>query len=212
MQKLKNIPSKNSLLQNYKNHGFCVIDDAAPILLADKLRDAWSSADYEYIVQKRKKHYQHLFNIGGDDQPDFDEEYIARFHQTTSVLKNPLVDDLLKIHIMQHIGSLNLIRPNEHFKLLAYKMDANDVFRTHVDDYVGNVGFIYYLCKRWKWDWGGILGLSVNDSIISTLPKFNRLVIINHGQRLPHFVSMVTDYALESRFMLVGITQNELAS
>jgi len=208
MSEKKDSILRTNLLKDYKNQGFCVIDNAAPLLIANELRKAWINADYDYVVQKRKNHYSHVFSISGDDQPDADEEYIARFHKSTSVLKNPLISDLMTNHILKHIESLNLICSNEHFSLLAYKMDANDVYRIHVDDYVGRIGFIYYLCKRWKWDWGGVLGVSIKDQIISTLPKYNRLVIINHGMRLPHFVSMVTDYALESRLMLVGILKN----
>jgi hypothetical protein len=199
--------SKFNLLSQYNEQGFCVIDELAHSPVAKELRKAWINADYDYIVQKRTNHYGHVFNIKENGHPDDDEQYIARFHRSTSLLRNPLVDLLVRDSIKPLIDSLSLSNVDETFSLFAYKMEPGDVFRSHVDDYVGRVGFIYYLCERWKWDWGGVLCVQMNGQLISTLPRFNRLVIINHGLRLPHFVSMVADYALEPRFMLVGIIE-----
>jgi len=81
--------------------------------------------------------------------------------------------------------------------------------RTHIDDYAGKVGFILYLNRNWSWDWGGLLSIAAADDLVVEYPLFNRLVVIAHEKfRLPHFVSTISEFALNERHTIIGFSPN----
>ena len=108
------------------------------------------------------------------------------------------------VPILKKVSGVEL----KHFDIRCYKYDNGCYSRTHIDDWIGIISCIYYINKRWVWDWGGItyLGLEDNsDSVVPIFPKFNRAVFSNHKKyRFPHFVSHVTDYAKETRLSLIS--------
>ena len=47
-----------------------------------------------------------------------------------------------------------------------------------------------------------------NDSLISVLPKFNRMIFLNHKKfRFPHFISSVVDYANGERYSIISFNK-----
>ena len=74
----------------------------------------------------------------------------------------------------------------------CYRLQKGDFIRTHIDDFIGDIGCIYYENKDWIWDWGGIFHFGLedpnDDSITAVFPKSNRVVFVNHGKfKFPHF-------------------------
>jgi Rps23 Pro-64 3,4-dihydroxylase Tpa1-like proline 4-hydroxylase len=189
----------------YREVGFAVVDDLADAKAAAMVRDLFESSDYDYTIQTRRHHYSHVFKSNDPELPAEGEVFSSRFFRSAAIERNDLIRDLVETYIRPCVSDVARLDCNGNFNLRAYRLDAGDHFRSHVDDYAGSVGFIYYLSTDWKWDWGGILHVKVNGQIRSSVPAYNRLVVVNHSLRLPHFVSPVADYALQSRFMLVGL-------
>jgi Rps23 Pro-64 3,4-dihydroxylase Tpa1-like proline 4-hydroxylase len=156
--------------------------------------------------QVRETHYQHVFKSTSDYFPMEDEFYMAKFHRSQkleSQISN-IFDKYFKPKLIEFSGKKLL-----EFDTRCYKLSCEDFYRTHVDDYAGTVGCVYYLNKRWCWDWGGILHIGErDDELTSIFPKFNRLVIHDMKKfRFNHFVSPVTNYAKQSRYSIVSFNK-----
>ena len=66
-----------------------------------------------------------------------------------------------------------------------YRNNAKDFLRIHYDDYMGLCGYVFYVGEyQWKYDWGGLLQMRVDDDIKTILPNKNRLVLMNHSLRM----------------------------
>ena len=92
------------------------------------------------------------------------------------------------------------------YLVLAEKMWKNgkDFSRVHYDDYMGSIGYILYLTKHnWKYDWGGQLQI-LKDDVKTILPHPNRLVIINHSLKNPHWVTPTNKWSKEDRRTITG--------
>lgn len=180
--------------------------NVVPEELALSARQAFIDADYDTIIQERKGYYAREFNSVNPRFPGNDEVYTSIFcragYLEGSAIINQCYTDYIKPAIEQHIQ-----REVESVDLRCYKMTAGGHFRIHQDSYIADTGFVWYLSKDWKWDWGGLL-LTVDPNTLSAdveIPEFNKLVIMDHksGQN-PHSVTPVTSYAKEPRIMLVG--------
>jgi Rps23 Pro-64 3,4-dihydroxylase Tpa1-like proline 4-hydroxylase len=193
--------------QDFQERGYAVVENVFPDGLAEEARGIFMGAEYDHVFQERKQHYTHVFNTQFPDLPKPGEVYYASFWRSVFLEKGAFVQGLYQSHIQPLLEAFS---GSSHAKvdLRAYRLTRDDLFRTHIDDYAGNIGFIYYMSKGWKWDWGGILTMLDGDKIIPTLPRFNQIVVINHKHfRPPHFVSPVAHYAQEPRYMLVGFAQ-----
>lgn len=92
--------------------------------------------------------------------------------------------------------------PDGSTRIRAYKMGPGDFFRVHKDN---EVSFIYYLCRRWKIDWGGLLMVKEGDGYSHIVPRFNCMAII--PKLTPHYVSVLAPYALEPRYAVTGFIE-----
>ena len=193
---------------NYKKDGFLIIDDFLPSEIANKLEYFYSiEKGWSYIDQVRENHYKHVFKTESSFFPNEDETYLARFSRSETLednYVNEVFEDFFKPKLRE-LSESNLLE----FDTRCYKLDGGDFYRTHMDDYAGTIGCVYYLNKRWSWDWGGILHIGTDDdSLTSIFPKFNRLVIHDMKKfRFPHFISPVTDYAKNSRYTIVSFNK-----
>ena len=192
---------------NYEKYGYYVIDDFLPIEIANELEQMYfKTHSWSYIDQVRENHYKHVFKMNSDFLPSEDEHYLAKFKRSTYLEKKSkeIFDSFFKTK-MNEITNSNLSKMD----VRCYKLDSGDFYRTHIDDYAGDVGCVYYLNKDWCWDWGGILNIvNEDDSLIPIFPKFNRLVIHDMKEfRFPHFISPVTDYAKCSRYTIVSFNK-----
>lgn len=126
-------------------------------------------------------------------------EYLAECQQTraASLMVASLVDTMIPNEKVVDKSSISL---------LAYRLRPGGHLRVHNDKYGADLGFIWYLSREWRWDWGGLL-VSVNPdgSAEVEIPEFNKLVIINHSRTVSHCVTTVETWAQDDRYMIVGM-------
>jgi Rps23 Pro-64 3,4-dihydroxylase Tpa1-like proline 4-hydroxylase len=200
----KTKPMEN-YVQRYEEKGVVVIPDAAPLEIAEMVRAAYIDADYDRVKQERRNYYGRVFSSCSISVPTPEEIYTSEFCRSRYLETSAIVRDAFEISFREVLEKLCQTKINK-IDLRAYKMDPGGHFRAHIDDYAGRIGFIWYLSKGWKWDWGGLL-LSVDytDEATVYLPRWNQLLVIDHkyGQ-IPHVVTAVASHAAEPRYMLVG--------
>jgi Rps23 Pro-64 3,4-dihydroxylase Tpa1-like proline 4-hydroxylase len=195
--------------QEYKEKGYVVIDNFLPEEIANKINEQYiKESDWEKINQIREKHYQHVFATKSEYLPKGDECYMARFDRSRNLEKSALVNEVYKkyfVPILDKFSENNL----KNFDIRCYQLSPGDFYRSHIDDYAGSIGCVYYLNKKWIWDWGGLLHINSyegsSDFIDTIFPKFNRAILLDHKKfKFPHFVSVVSEFAKEPRFSIVS--------
>jgi Rps23 Pro-64 3,4-dihydroxylase Tpa1-like proline 4-hydroxylase len=201
-----------SLRRQFDTDGMSVIEDAFPPDTAEALRARFEQALYERIDQVREHHYEHVFKTESPYLPKAGEPYLARFWRSRALESDAAVAEFYARQIrpvLQALSGVSAEKPD----LRAYKMTEGDHQRVHIDEYAGAVGFIYYMSKGWKWDWGGLLLTGKGDGMTASLPRFNQLIVLNHAlARPPHCVTSVAPFAREPRYMLVGFAGKEASS
>jgi Rps23 Pro-64 3,4-dihydroxylase Tpa1-like proline 4-hydroxylase len=188
----------------YQRQGFAVIDGVAEPDEARALLDLFDGADCDSVEQHRANHYSHVFKGDLPQYPGSGEAFRARFKRFAGVERAPLLSEVVDRRFRPALAQTAATSAEGDFKLHAYRLDAGDHIRAHSDDYSARLGFVYYLCPDWKIDWGGLLHFVKDGEILTSLPAFNRLVVVNHQLRLTHFVGAVAEYALHPRHMIVG--------
>jgi len=193
----------------FNKDGYTIIDNFLPEDLAIKLYDIFESQSlnsWKLMDQVREGHYGHVFKTNNQLLPKKNESYTAKFSRSDRIESSPdftqIISDQFTTKIRETVSdSLT------EFDTRAYKLDAGDHYRTHIDSYGGNINIIYYLNTEWIWDWGGILHICSDedeDYCKPIFPKFNRLVLLNNKKfHSPHFISPVTQFALNPRFSIV---------
>ena len=159
---------------------------------AESLRQKFINAEWKRYDRTEEGIYR------GKDSwyPGEDEVYSSNYCRARAIEKDPAFHEIAQA-ITQFLMEFNVQRT----MCYAYRMIAGDHFRVH-DDSSNGIGFVYYLSKGWKWDWGGLLMVRHGEGILSLMPTFNQMVIIDYG--VPHFVTPVTTYAKEARYAIVG--------
>lgn len=161
---------------------------------AEALRIKFQEAAYHKYGRQEEGLY-----IGKDDwHPGSEEDYSSLYWRAIEIEKAPYFKSAGQI-LLQHA-----LKERGGAMLYAYRMTPGDHFRIH-DDSGNGIGFVYYLSKDWKWDWGGLLMVRNGDSVTPFLPKFNQLVVIDYS--VPHFVTPIAPYAKEPRYAVVGFIQ-----
>jgi Rps23 Pro-64 3,4-dihydroxylase Tpa1-like proline 4-hydroxylase len=204
----------SSLIDDYKKNGFVIVDNLLPEEVANKLEIMYSDEDtkWEFIDQYRDQAYSKgKYGKQYTDSPYFpgvDEAYTAKFWRSNILEK--MTENIFDKYFKPVLKSISQSELSE-YDVRCYKLDDGCHYRTHIDDWLGEIGCIYYINKSWIWDWGGILHVGMDDGgdqIIPIFPKFNRAVFISHGGfRFPHFISPVTNYALNSRFSMISFNK-----
>lgn len=198
---------KKRLLEN----GYCVIDNFLPEEKSSQLFDVFeNNISWEKIDQIREKHYEHVFKTESESLPKTGEFYSARFSRSKELEQNSIIDEVFNSYFVPFLKD-NSPFPLNIFDKRCYKLDSGDHYRTHIDDYAGEINLIYYVNRDWRWDWGGLLNIysdKDSDYIRSILPKFNRVVLLNNQVfRFPHSVSSVESYAKNARYTIVSFNK-----
>lgn len=186
-----------------------VIPKAIPEKLALELRNLFCVSVFQRQEQLEPDQYMKRFNTGNPYLPGQDENYRASFETSEQIRSHPTVRELYEL-LIKPLIDIRLGIKCETVTLLAYRMTGGDHFRFHKDDYAGKAGFVYYLNRKWVWDWGGLLLSLQGEKVVATIPEFNKLVIFDHSNpetSPPHCVTPVTSWALEPRYMLVGVAR-----
>lgn len=193
----------------FQEKGYVIIDDFLPQKEAQDLNELYlAEKEWEIIDQVREKHYKHVFATESEFLPKGDEFYAARFGRSRNLENTETVNRIYKDFF---IPELNKYSQSElkNFDIRCYNLNQGDFYRTHIDDYAGSIGCVYYLNKKWIWDWGGLLHVTSYegdaDNVHTIFPKFNRAILLDHKKfKFPHFVSVVSNFAKEARFSIVS--------
>lgn len=201
------------MLKTYQEKGYVVIDDFLPEEKANELNILWTAQKtWKIIDQVREHHYEHVFATKSQYLPKSDEYYMARFGRARDLEKHEIVNNIYKEYFVPELNkySQTILK---NFDIRCYNLNQGDFYRTHIDDYAGSIGCVYYLNKKWIWDWGGLLHVtSYNgdaDNVQTIFPKFNRAVLLDHKKfKFPHFVSVVSAFAKEPRYSIVSFNKS----
>lgn len=180
--------------------------NALPEHVALDIRNRFLTGSFDRIYQDRESQFKRQFNEKSKTLPDNDEVYTSFFCNsgkflTSSAEINDVCNNMIKPLVEAYAGKSLTINEKK-----CYKMTAGGHFRLHIDEFLGDYSFIWYLSKNWKWDWGGLLLTVIDDNNANvTIPTFNKLVAFkNTDSQTVHAVTHVTEYAKEPRLMLVG--------
>jgi Rps23 Pro-64 3,4-dihydroxylase Tpa1-like proline 4-hydroxylase len=198
-------------IKNLNTKGFTVIDNVLSLDLAEKIYDAYNEeTEWDLFNQVREKHYSHVFKSPNPYLPQETESYSAKFNRSSNLENSNLITNTFNNILVPLLKSVSPFHVDE-FDVRCYKLDKDNHYRTHIDDYAGTINLIYYVNKEWRWDWGGILNIVSHDDLElceSIFPKFNRVVLLNNKVfRSPHFVSSVEPFALNSRYSIVSFNK-----
>ncbi len=156
------------ILEDYLGNGYAVVDDFLPLDQAEMLNALYvAEQEWEQQDQVRETHYQHVFKTKATCLPRGDEHYMAKFGRSKRMEQSGLFMDTYTNVVMPAIEKAVSIRLRE-CDVRCYRLLAGDFYRTHIDDYAGDVGLIYYINKNWVWDWGGILHICHDDAKVQS--------------------------------------------
>ena len=200
----------NTSAEQFRKNGFFIADDFLPAKLAHEIHDLYESEKrWKRVYQVREKHFEHVFKTKSPYLPKADEPYLAKFGRSDSLESSKRIAKLRTAYFNPALEKISGTTFSQH-NLRCYRMEKGDFIRTHIDDYIGEIGCIYYVNESWVWDWGGILHLCPDvssDESSVVFPKFNRAVFVNHGKwRFPHFVSTVSEYAEKPRYTMISFS------
>ncbi len=194
------IISKLDISNLFEIKNFYSQKDAEKILTKFRSNKKW-----EHILQKRSKHYSHVFKSNAKSMPDSKEPYLSSFWKNNELA----IDDFIYEKTHASIKKIFL----KHFKiedfiidLRCHKFKKGDYFRIHMDGYAGGYALTISLNKNWKWDWGGILNIihgKNENKLLGLLPSWNSANLLNNYKHpSPHFVTPIRDFALETRYTI----------
>jgi hypothetical protein len=204
----------DELANEYSENGFVIVDDFLPIKIAENLESLYLRRSNEWELndqirdQKYGKGKHGLFRTEAPYFPGEDEAYTAKFWWSKNLGDG--IKDVFDEYFKPVLKKFSRLQLTE-YDVRCYKLDRGCHYRVHFDYWAANIGCIYYVNKKWVWDWGGILHVGLGDSVDSVtpiFPKFNRAIFLDHGGfRIPHFISHVTDYAQNPRFSLISLNK-----
>lgn len=194
------------MLSEYKKNGYVIIDNFLPLEVYSEIVKIFNNGEFVEINQIREERYK-LWETPGDKHfPSIDEDYLAHFWSSFDVADNPKVIGMYDKYIKPLFEKISNERNLKvRHQATKYKKNNKDFTRIHYDDYMGSIGYILYLTELdWKYDWGGQLQIGFNDEIRTILPESNRLVLLNHSIKMPHWVTPVNEWAKEDRNNISG--------
>jgi Rps23 Pro-64 3,4-dihydroxylase Tpa1-like proline 4-hydroxylase len=179
-----------------------LIRNALPPEKAEELREIMLRSRYERETQSVAGFYGSRMLSDLEHMPGTDETFTASFGSAAVQDEPAFLNAFAAMFpkIKEAVGEVADSYGNVH--IVAYRMNAGDHLRFHVDEYLGR-GFVLYLSKGWKWDWGGLLMLADGDGVKPYLPQFNDLVVMPN-EKVPHCVTEVSANAGEPRYTMTG--------
>ena len=197
------------ILKDYKEKGYAILDNFLPEKVAIELAERYAkNSKWELQDQVRPDHYKHVFATNNPYLPRSNETYKAKFDRARELEKSEYMKTLFQTYFVPRLNEVADKPLTQIEDIRCYRLLPGHFYRTHIDDYAAAVGLTYYINREWGFDWGGLLHIASSndmDFIDTVFPKFNRIVLLNHGKfRFPHFVSTVSEYALNPRYTIVA--------
>ncbi|NQY41861.1 MAG: hypothetical protein HRT87_00720 [Legionellales bacterium] len=196
--------------KDLEEKGYVIINDFLPKEMAQELNKLYlaeNEKNWEFLDQTREGYYSHVFKTENPLCPRENEEYKAKFWRSKDLESNQNFTEIFNNNFKNKIREMSGVNL-QNFDKRCYRLKQGDYYRLHIDDYAGDIGSIYYVNEDWRWDWGGILHVCDHvdqEYILPIFPLFNRLVLVNHKKfRVPHFISQVSEFALNPRFTIIG--------
>tara|TARA_R100001443_G_scaffold65272_1_gene74597 strand:- start:4060 stop:4698 length:639 start_codon:yes stop_codon:yes gene_type:complete len=208
--------NKEQIMHHFENYGMAVFDDFLEQDTFDKVANFWSHESFKTDNHEEKNLYStkwvgSTFDKNDVHWPDKNEVYKCNVKLSKEVPKLPEINEIIKKNITPVIEFIlqrkaNLISSHANI----YEKNGDSYARAHRDgsNWGAAIGFIVYMNKTdWKYDWGGLLHYlkPPNNEIMTILPKSNRLVIINHGIDMSHWITPTNTWAKEDRKTLIGM-------
>ena len=158
-------------------------ENVFPAEVAERYRDLLVNAEYSEVK-----------SIGDYDYPDMPGDRYQCFYDRSQELE---LDDRFQ-DINRYLTSLFEKKNKQQMKMRirAHRMLPGHFFREHQDS---EYSVIYYLCRNWRSDWGGLLMVDQKQIIV---PKFNSVAVIK--PKVMHSVSPIGSYAKEPRYSVTG--------
>lgn len=205
------ITKKN--IEDFFEIGFFYVDHFLPEATAQRLLEKCEQIRFWDKIEQTRDHYRKggPFACQASLLPT-EEDLYSKKNETSNAFDRDIEwQGIFRNEILTQIENAFKCKIAQPIFMLQ-KYSVGSYSRIHTDDYRNGVehvdiGFIYYLNRRWVWDWGGLLlacTRPTSEEMLAIAPKHNRITIINHQMRPPHAVTPVTDWAKEARYGLTG--------
>ena len=191
--------------KEYHKNGFTIIDNFLPIEDYKKMVKIYNNSKFEEIHTIRKNRYKRWETLKDKRFPSSDEIYEANFWSSNEVVNNEYYKNLFEERIKPLFLKLHGEAGAFRHQATKVKNNGKNFIRAHYDDYMGYTGYILFFTELdWKYDWGGQFQISTKDGVVSIFTEPNRLILINHSKRMPHWVTPVNVWAKEDRNNING--------
>jgi len=147
-------------------------------------------------------------NIHKADFIPNDDYYTAVWEEHYEIKTDKDVECVVENYVKPKIFELTGFSDFKRCFLSITRMPSGGHYRLHRDNNHADFGFVWYLNKNWKYDWGGLL-ITVNKDGTASVkrPIYNNLIILDH--RFSnfdnwHFVNRVEHHAKEPRMSILG--------
>jgi Rps23 Pro-64 3,4-dihydroxylase Tpa1-like proline 4-hydroxylase len=191
--------------EEYNKLGYTIIKDFLPSNTYEKLLEFYNNASFKEVSIVREERYNLWQYTDDKNFPSTDEIYTNNFYSSFDVVDSDLYRKIFNENIkplFEELLNEFLIFRHQATKI---KNNGKDHMRCHYDDYMGTDGYIFFLTKHdWKYDWGGQLQIYSSDRIETVLPEPNKLILINHMKKTPHWVTPVNVWAKDDRNNIIG--------
>ena len=171
-----------------------------PEAAAEMLRERFLAAQWRDGTQEVPNHYAGGMRFDSEELPAEDEIFSSAYGRNNKLEADREISALIWHYIVPMV-SHETKKEFRRCMVRAYRLKEGQYFRAHRDHEAGEVSFVYYLSKNWRWDWGGLLVVIDGNSKVY-LPKFNSMVVMD--KTIPHVVTQVAPWAKEPRYMLAG--------
>tara|TARA_R100000742_G_C4276206_1_gene97124 strand:- start:1749 stop:2387 length:639 start_codon:yes stop_codon:yes gene_type:complete len=208
--------NEEQIKYHFENNGMVVFDDFLEQETFDEVSNFWNHESFKTDNHEEKDFYStkcvgSTFDRNDVHWPDKNEVYKCNVKLSKEVPKLPKIDKIIRENITSVAEFIlqrkaNLISSHANI----YEKNGDSYARAHRDGSTWNaaIGFIVYMNgTNWKYDWGGLLHYlkPPDNEIMTILPKSNRLVIINHGMDMSHWITPTATWAKEDRKTLIGM-------
>jgi|TARA_B100001758_G_scaffold80742_1_gene68477 hypothetical protein len=189
----------------YIKNGLTILDNFLPSNEYKEIVKLFHSSEFEEMNLVKNKRYRRWQKPIDKHFPTEDELYTNHFWSSAEIVNDDCYKEIFHKRIRPLFEELHDDIGLFRHQATKLKNNHKNHMRSHYDDYMGYTGYVLF-CNEldWKYDWGGQLQIVSNDEIRTILPESNRLVLLNHSIKMPHWVTPVLEWAKEDRNNISG--------